>query len=535
MPPHVGVGSAGPLLERNAGARHHGADDEARLASTLEGMLRIVQVFWSDDHDHPDSHVEGTEHLVVADTAPGLDEAKDRGDVPGSAPDPRPQARRQDPRNVPWEAPSGDVGEGAELSPFQKRLESREIRAVGGEKCRTHGRAEFGQARVDSMTQEIEEDLAGQGVAVRMKARRREGQQDVSLANARGDRLRPLHHTDDESRKVVVAGGVGPRHFSGLAADEGTAELGAPARKARDDRFDAGGIHLPECDVVEEEQGNGALHENIVDAVGDEVVSHRVVYTRGDGDLYLGANAIGRSHENRLAVAGEVWAEHPTEGADLGENAPVEGPFGQALDACLGLVGRGDVYARVAVVHFGRNSIIRLHLGLAAHGNAAVRCRSAREEAQMIKEGQEAPDFTLPSSGGGEISLRALRGKNVVLYFYPKDDTPGCTKEACAFRDSQSKIKKSGAVVLGVSPDSLASHDKFRTKYKLNFPLLADSDKAVAKKYGAFGEKVMYGKRVVGMIRSTFVIDGAGVVRKVFPRVRVDGHDEQVLGALDGL
>jgi peroxiredoxin Q/BCP len=153
----------------------------------------------------------------------------------------------------------------------------------------------------------------------------------------------------------------------------------------------------------------------------------------------------------------------------------------------------------------------------------------------MIKEGQEAPDFTLPSSGGGEISLRALRGKNVVLYFYPKDDTPGCTKEACAFRDSQSKIKKSGAVVLGVSPDSLASHDKFRTKYKLNFPLLADSDKAVAKKYGAFGEKVMYGKRVVGMIRSTFVIDGAGVVRKVFPRVRVDGHDEQVLGALDGL
>jgi peroxiredoxin Q/BCP len=153
----------------------------------------------------------------------------------------------------------------------------------------------------------------------------------------------------------------------------------------------------------------------------------------------------------------------------------------------------------------------------------------------MIKEGQKAPDFTLPSSEGGEVSLKALKGKNVVLYFYPKDDTPGCTKEACSFRDAQSKIKKSGAVVLGVSPDSLASHDKFRAKYKLNFPLLADVDKVVAKKYGAFGEKVLYGKKIIGMIRSTFVIDGEGVVRKVFPRVRVDGHDEKVLEALAGL
>jgi len=153
----------------------------------------------------------------------------------------------------------------------------------------------------------------------------------------------------------------------------------------------------------------------------------------------------------------------------------------------------------------------------------------------MIKEGQKAPDFTLPSSEGGEVTLKALKGRSVVLYFYPKDDTPGCTREACAFRDAQSKIKKSGAIVLGVSPDSLASHDKFRIKYKLNFPLLADSDKAVAKKYGAFGEKVLYGKKVIGMIRSTFVIDPEGVVRKVFPRVRVDGHDEKVLEALAGL
>ena len=153
----------------------------------------------------------------------------------------------------------------------------------------------------------------------------------------------------------------------------------------------------------------------------------------------------------------------------------------------------------------------------------------------MVKEGQKAPDFALASSEGGEVSLKDLRGKPVVLYFYPKDDTPGCTKEACAFRDTQAAIKKKGAVVLGVSGDSLESHDKFRKKYKLNFPLLADPDKAVAKKYGAWGEKVMYGKKVTGMIRSTFVIDGEGVVRKVFPKVRVDGHADKVLEALGDL
>ncbi|HXB54842.1 MAG TPA: thioredoxin-dependent thiol peroxidase [Vicinamibacteria bacterium] len=153
----------------------------------------------------------------------------------------------------------------------------------------------------------------------------------------------------------------------------------------------------------------------------------------------------------------------------------------------------------------------------------------------MIKEGRKAPDFRLASSEGGEVSLSDLRGKTVVLYFYPKDDTPGCTREACGFRDAQTLIKKRGAVVLGVSGDSLLSHQKFKTKYKLNFPLLADPDRAVAKKYGAFGEKLMYGKRVQGMIRSTFVIDGEGVVRKVFPRVRVDGHQDQVLEALSAL
>ena len=153
----------------------------------------------------------------------------------------------------------------------------------------------------------------------------------------------------------------------------------------------------------------------------------------------------------------------------------------------------------------------------------------------MIKEGQKAPAFSLPSSEGHDIALKDLRGKKVVLYFYPKDDTPGCTREACAFRDASSLLARTGAVVLGVSPDSLASHDRFRDKYGLNFTLLSDADKAVAKKYGAFGEKVMYGKKVMGMIRSTFVIDEAGVVRRVFPRVKVDGHDEQVLQAVKAL
>jgi thioredoxin-dependent peroxiredoxin len=152
----------------------------------------------------------------------------------------------------------------------------------------------------------------------------------------------------------------------------------------------------------------------------------------------------------------------------------------------------------------------------------------------VIKEGSKAPDFTLPSLGG-EVRLKDFKGKPVVLYFYPKDDTPGCTREACAFRDTQAKIKKTGAVVLGVSPDSVASHGKFSSKYALNFTLLSDADKRVAKAYGAYGQKLMYGKKVTGMIRSTFVIDAAGVVRKVFPKVRVDGHAEKVLEALQAL
>jgi peroxiredoxin Q/BCP len=153
----------------------------------------------------------------------------------------------------------------------------------------------------------------------------------------------------------------------------------------------------------------------------------------------------------------------------------------------------------------------------------------------MLKEGQKAPGFRLSSAEGGSVSLEDFLGKPVVLYFYPKDDTPGCTREACAFRDHYAQIGKTGAVVLGVSPDSVSSHEKFRDKYKLSFPLLSDPDKQVAKKFGAYGEKTLYGKKVVGMIRSTFIIDGAGVVRKVFPKVRVDGHAEQVLETLRAL
>jgi peroxiredoxin Q/BCP len=123
----------------------------------------------------------------------------------------------------------------------------------------------------------------------------------------------------------------------------------------------------------------------------------------------------------------------------------------------------------------------------------------------------------------------------VVLYFYPKDDTPGCTKEACGFRDAKAKLAKHEAVVLGVSPDSPESHEQFRTKYKLPFTLLADEGHAVAEKYGAWREKNMYGKKSMGIARSTFIIDAAGTVAKVFKAVKADGHAEQVLAALANL
>jgi peroxiredoxin Q/BCP len=155
--------------------------------------------------------------------------------------------------------------------------------------------------------------------------------------------------------------------------------------------------------------------------------------------------------------------------------------------------------------------------------------------ADWIEEGSKAPDFTLPTHDGTKLKLSSLRGAPVVLYFYPKDDTPGCTREACGFRDAKAKFTKHKAVVLGVSPDSPASHEKFRAKYKLPFTLLADEGHKVAEKYGAWREKNMYGKKSMGIARSTFIIDAAGTVAKVFKAVRADGHADQVLESLASL
>jgi peroxiredoxin Q/BCP len=152
----------------------------------------------------------------------------------------------------------------------------------------------------------------------------------------------------------------------------------------------------------------------------------------------------------------------------------------------------------------------------------------------MLTEGTLAPDFTLPSDGGDKVTLSDYRGKKVVLYFYPKDDTPGCTTEACNFRDDYSEIIAAGAVVLGVSPDSVNSHDKFKLKFELPFALLSDPDHRVAEMYGAWGEKKMYGRTYMGILRSTFVIDEEGKIIKVFPKVKVKDHSQEVLAVLTG-
>jgi len=150
----------------------------------------------------------------------------------------------------------------------------------------------------------------------------------------------------------------------------------------------------------------------------------------------------------------------------------------------------------------------------------------------MLVPGEVAPEFSLAADDGKTIALRDLRGKPVVLYFYPKDDTPGCTKEACEFRDSWKDVQETGAVVLGVSPDSASSHQKFKQKYHLPFPLLADPDHQVASRYGAWGEKSMYGKKYQGILRTTFLIDGTGRIARVFEKVKPEGHAAEVLAAL---
>lgn len=150
----------------------------------------------------------------------------------------------------------------------------------------------------------------------------------------------------------------------------------------------------------------------------------------------------------------------------------------------------------------------------------------------MLAEGSSAPDFTLLDQDGKETTLSALKGKPVVLYFYPKDDTSGCTKQACDFRDTQPAIKKAGAVVLGVSPDSVASHVKFAKKYELPFTLLSDPDHAVAEKYGVWVEKSMYGRKYMGIERTTFLIDSKGKIAEIWKKVKVPGHVEAVVNSL---
>jgi peroxiredoxin Q/BCP len=149
-----------------------------------------------------------------------------------------------------------------------------------------------------------------------------------------------------------------------------------------------------------------------------------------------------------------------------------------------------------------------------------------------LKEGDPAPDFTTETSGGGKVALSDFLGKNVILYFYPKDDTPGCTREACSFRDQFALFKEKGAVVLGVSIDSVKAHDKFTTKNKLPFPLLADEQKHIVQAYGVWGQKSFMGRKYMGTYRVTFLIGPDGRIKKIWPAVKPDDHAQEVLAAL---
>lgn len=162
----------------------------------------------------------------------------------------------------------------------------------------------------------------------------------------------------------------------------------------------------------------------------------------------------------------------------------------------------------------------------------AARKMAVQETVKTLTEGLPAPDFRLQADDGNWVSLSELRGKKVVLYFYPKDDTPGCTKEACAFRDGISQIQALGAAVYGVSVDDTESHKRFKEKYNLNFPLLADVDKKTVQDYGVWKEKNMYGRTYMGIERTTFLIDPDGKIQKIFPKVDVEIHYDEVLKAL---
>ena len=156
----------------------------------------------------------------------------------------------------------------------------------------------------------------------------------------------------------------------------------------------------------------------------------------------------------------------------------------------------------------------------------------AKATVLKLKEGDQAPAFDVETSGGGRLSLADFKGQNVILYFYPKDDTPGCTKEACAFRDGYADFKKRGAVVLGVSTDPVKSHDKFVEKFELPFTLLADTEKKIVEAYGVWGEKVFMGRKYLGTHRVTFLIGPDGKIKKIWPAVKPEEHAAEVLAAL---
>lgn len=152
----------------------------------------------------------------------------------------------------------------------------------------------------------------------------------------------------------------------------------------------------------------------------------------------------------------------------------------------------------------------------------------------MLKVGEQAPDFVSMTDAGTEVSLKDFRGKKVVLFFYPRDDTPGCTKEACSFRDQHQVILDQGAVVVGVSTDGVDSHGRFKEKYRLPFPLISDESRAIVTAYDVWKQQSLYGKTYTGTERTTFVLDERGIITHIFPKVRVDGHVEEVLAALSG-
>lgn len=151
-----------------------------------------------------------------------------------------------------------------------------------------------------------------------------------------------------------------------------------------------------------------------------------------------------------------------------------------------------------------------------------------------LQPGDQAPDFTLPADGGDTINLSALRGHKVILYFYPKDDTPGCTKEACGFNEALPQFEKTGAKIIGISKCSIATHDKFKAKYDLNFPLASDENADICTQYGTWVEKNMYGRKYMGIQRTTFLIDENGTIMKIWPKVKVADHAEDVMNVITG-